>query len=155
MASRYVFHQPGGGDSHEWEKDHIFIKVGSADTGHAYTLVEDNLKATFSLGLHLHRHHAETFYILQGSLEFFIDGDWMTAGPGACIHIPPGIPHACKVSDGSPSAKMLMIFQPSGFDLFLSELAKLGPEDLANEETIAALQEKYDIVQLGPLPERN
>ena len=155
MASRYVFHQPGGGDSHEWESDHIFIKVGSADTGYAYTLVEDNLKTTFSLGLHLHRHHAETFYILQGSLEFFIDGDWMTAGPGACIHIPPGIPHACKVSDGSPSAKMLMIFQPSGFDLFLSELAKLGPEDLANEETIAALQEKYDIVQLGPLPERN
>ena len=155
MASRYVFHQPGGGDSHEWENDHIFIKVGSADTGYAYTLVEDNLKTTFSLGLHLHRHHAETFYILQGSLEFFIDGDWMTAGPGACIHIPPGIPHACKVSDGSPSAKMLMIFQPSGFDLFLSELAKLGPEDLANEETIAALQEKYDIVQLGPLPERN
>ena len=155
MASRYVFHQPGGGDSHEWENDHIFIKVGSADTGYAYTLVEDNLKTTFSLGLHLHRHHAETFYILQGSLEFFIDGDWMTAGPGACIHIPPGIPHACKVSDGSPSARMLMIFQPSGFDLFLSELAKLGPEDFANEETMAALQEKYDIVQLGPLPERN
>ena len=154
MTSRYIFHQPRGGESYEWENDHIFGKVGAADTGHAYTLVEDNVKSTFSLGLHLHRHHAETFYILEGSLEFFIDGDWVTATPGACIHIPPGIPHACKVADGSPSAKALMIFQPPGFDLFLAELAKLQPEDFSDEGVMASLQDKYDIVQLGPLPDR-
>ena len=147
-------HPPGVGTSLEWENDHIFVKVGAVNTGHAYTLVEDNLKATFSLGLHLHRHHAETFYILEGNLEFFIDGDWMPATPGTCIHIPPGVPHACKVSDSSRSAKMLMIFQPSGFDQFLAELAKLGPEDFSNEDTLATLREKYDIVQLGSRPDR-
>lgn len=154
MSKRYTFHPPGGGVSHEWENDHIFVKVGAADTGHAYTLVEDNLKPTFSLGLHLHRHHAETFYILEGSLEFYIDEDWLTASKGSCIHIPPGIPHAVKVSPDTPSARMLMIYQPSGFDGFLSALAKMKPEDLADESTMAALRDRYDIVQLGPLPDQ-
>lgn len=154
MTKRYRFHAPRGGVSHQWESDHVFVKVDAADTGHAYTVVEDNLKADFTLGLHLHRQHAETFYILDGSLEFFVDGDWMTAATGACLHIPPGIPHAVKVSPGVASARMLMIFQPSGFDGFLSELSSLSAQELSDDTVMTALQDKYDIVQLGPVPEQ-
>jgi hypothetical protein len=60
---RYTFVPPGGGTNYDWTKDHTFVKVSAADTGGAYTLMEDNLKREFSLGLHLHRQHAETFYI--------------------------------------------------------------------------------------------
>jgi len=31
------------------------VKVSSAHTGGAFTLMEDNLKREFALGLHLHR----------------------------------------------------------------------------------------------------
>jgi mannose-6-phosphate isomerase-like protein (cupin superfamily) len=82
-AKRYRFVSPGGGPNYDWTRDHTFVKVAAADTGGAYALMEDNLKWEFALGLHVHRQHAETFYILDGEVNFHIDGDWMTAKP-AC-----------------------------------------------------------------------
>ena len=86
-AKRYRFVPPGGGPDYDWTRDHTTVKVAAADTGGAYALMEDNLKREFALGLHLHRHHAETFYILDGVVNFHIDGDWVAAEPGACVHI--------------------------------------------------------------------
>ena len=154
MPKRFAFVPPGGGQDHDWSADHIFVKVSAADTGGQYTLVEDNLKANFALGLHMHRYHAETFYILEGSLDFFVDGEWVTAVPGVCLHIPPGIPHACVMSEGYSGARMLMIFQPAGFDQYLEELAQMNEADFEDPAKMKALEDKYDIVQIGPLPER-
>ena len=155
MTARFSFLPPGGGADYDWANDHTFVKVGAGDTAGAYTLMEDNLKATFALGLHLHRQHAETFYILEGRVDFFVDGSWMTAEAGATLHVPPGVPHACMVTPGEAGARMLMIFQPAGFDLYLAELAKLDEADFADEARMAALNERFDIVQLGPVPERS
>src|SRR5262249_58428955 len=97
---RYSFVPPGGGPNYQWTRDHTYVKVSAADTGGAFALMEDNLKREFALGLHLHRQHAETFYILEGNVDFYIDGDWMTAGPATTVHIPPGIPHAVVLPPG-------------------------------------------------------
>ncbi|MEO1732134.1 MAG: cupin domain-containing protein [Pseudomonadota bacterium] len=152
MTRRYTMHRPGDGANYDWENDHTFVKVGAADTGGAYTLMEDNLKATFALGLHRHDTHAETFYFLEGAVDFYVDGDWHRCTAGTTIHVPPGVPHACKVADDAP-AKMLMIYQPSGFDEFLAEMAQMTAEDFADNAKMSALNEKYDIVPMGPVPE--
>lgn len=151
MSTDYVVHTPGEGPNYQWENDHTFVKVSAAQSGGAYTLMEDNLKATFALGLHRHDSHAETFYVLEGVIDFYIGGDWHRAMPGTTLHIPPGIPHACKVADDA-TAKMLMIFQPSGFDLFLEEMSAFSPADFEDEAKMAALNQKYDIVPMGPVP---
>ncbi|MGI9369469.1 MAG: hypothetical protein ACR2O2_11605, partial [Ruegeria sp.] len=54
---------------------------------------------------------------------------------------------------GDAPAKMLMIFQPSGFDGFLAELAMMNDADFANEAKMAELNSRYDIVPLGPVPD--
>ena len=154
MTKRYTFVPPGGGQNYHWSADHTFVKVSAADTGGMYTLMEDNLKAGFQLGLHLHRFHAETFYVLSGPIDFYIDGDWVSADQGACLHVPPGVPHACTVPEGVEAARMLMIYQPSGFDQYLAELSRLGAADFDNTEKMNALNDKFDIVNLGGLPER-
>ena len=153
-AKRYSFVPPGGGRSYDWTRDHTFVKVSSADTGGAFALMEDNLKVEFALGLHLHRQHAETFYILDGEVNFWIDGDWMTAAAGACIHIPPGIPHAVDLPPGR-AGRMLMIIQPSGFDQYLAELKSMTDEQLADEKLMGQLDVKYDIINLGGVPPRS
>lgn len=155
MVDRFTFRKPGQGPNYDWANDHTFVKVGADATGGAYTLMEDNLKATFALGLHLHRQHAETFYILEGSIDFYVDGAWLTAERGASLHIPPGVPHACILSPGQEAARMLMIFQPAGFDLYLEELAKLTEADFADDAKMNALNERFDIIQLGPVPDRD
>ena len=81
-GQRYSFVPPGGGRGYDWNKDYTFVKVSPADTGGAFAPMEDNLKLEFALGLHLHRQHAETCYILDGEINFYIDGDWMAAAPG-------------------------------------------------------------------------
>ncbi len=155
MTKRFSLVLPGGGQNYDWSADHTFVKVSAADTGGQYTLMEDNLKANFKLGLHLHRWHAETFYILEGSVDFFVDGDWMTAGQGACLHVPPGIEHACIMSSGCSAARMLMIYQPSGFDGYLAELGQMTEADFEDSAKMQALNKKYDIVNIGPVPERS
>ncbi len=154
MFSRHSFVPPRAGLNYDWSADHAYVKVSAGDTGGQYTLMEDNLKANFRLGLHMHRYHAETFYVLEGSVGFRVDGDWLTAEPGTCLHVPPGIEHACELPDGCTAARMLMIFQPAGFDQFLAELAKMGPADFEDAARMQALEEKYDIVNIGPVPER-
>lgn len=151
MTVRYSHLPPGAGTSYDWENDHTFVKVAGGDSGGAYTLMEDNLKATFALGLHRHDHHAETFYFLEGTVDFYADGDWIKTKPGTTIHVPSGVPHACKVADGQP-AKMLMIYQPSGFDGFLAEMAGMAPEEFEDAAKMAALNAKYDIVPMGLVP---
>lgn len=154
MSKRYSFVPPGGGLNYDWSADHTFVKVSAADTGGQYTLMEDNLKSNFRLGLHLHRTHAETFYILEGSVDFYVDGDWMTAQPGTCLHIPPEVEHACVLSEGCTAGRMLMIYQPSGFDQFLAELALMTEADFEDNARMQALNDKYDIVNIGPVPAR-
>ncbi|MEL7470428.1 MAG: cupin domain-containing protein [Pseudomonadota bacterium] len=155
MTKRYSLVPPGSGTNYDWSADHTFVKVSAADTGGQYTLMEDNLKAHFALGLHMHRYHAETFYILEGEIEFYVDGDWMTAVPGTCLHVPPSVPHACKVRAGTDGARMLMIYQPSGFDQFLVELGQMTDTDFEDQAKMDALNDKYDIVNLGGVPDQS
>ncbi|WP_170506712.1 cupin domain-containing protein [Ruegeria arenilitoris] len=151
MSKRYSKLGPGEGPNYDWENDHTFVKVSARDTNGAYTLMEDNLKASFALGLHRHDNHAETFYFLEGAVDFYVDGDWHRCGPGTTMHVPPEVPHACRVADGAP-ARMLMIFQPSGFDGFLAELSTMTNADFADEAKMAALNARYDIIPMGPVP---
>ena len=151
MTKRYSLLAAGEGRNYDWANDHTFVKVSTEASGGAYTLMEDNLKPHFALGLHRHETHAETFYILGGALDFYVDGDWIRAQTGTTLHVPPGVPHACRVADGVP-ARMLMIFQPAGFDGFLAEMSAMAPEDFEDETRMAALNEKYDIVTMGPVP---
>ena len=48
---------------------------------------------------------------------------------------------------------MLMIMQPSGFDGFLAELSQMTEDDFQDAGKMAALSDRYDIVQLGPVPD--
>jgi hypothetical protein len=77
----------------------------------------------------------------------------MAAAPGACVHIPPGVPHALDLPAGG-TGRCLMIFQPAGFDQFLAELASLSATQLYDEDLMAELNRKYDIINLGDVPER-
>ena len=152
MTGQKLHLKAGEGPNYNWENDYTFVKVGAEQTGGAYTLMEDNLKATFALGLHRHDTHAETFYFLEGTVDFYLDGKWIKATKGTTIHVPPGVPHACKVAGGEP-AKMLMIYQPSGFDGFLAEMSNFSDTDFADQSKMDALNAKYDIVPMGPVPE--
>lgn len=51
-----------------------------------------------SVPLHSHEHKDEIFDVLEGDGEIYVADRWVRAGPGAMVHIPPGIQHGLRNS---------------------------------------------------------
>jgi quercetin dioxygenase-like cupin family protein len=60
---------------------------------------------------HTHSDHADSFYVLEGELEFFLDGSWHRVGPGTFLSVPPNIEHGFRPA-GVPF-RMLNIHAPN------------------------------------------
>jgi len=154
LSRRYSFVPPGEGQDCDWSAGHAFARVSAADAGVQRTLMEDDLKADFRLGNRMHRYHAEISYILDGSADFFGDGDWVTTESEGCLRAPPRIEPACVLTEGCPAARTQMIFRPSGFDQFPAQLAQTTDADFEDGAGMRALEGKYDTINIGPAPNR-
>lgn len=86
MSNRCAKPGPGEGPDYDRENDHTHLRVSGQNTDVAFAPVEDNLKASIALGLHCHDSRAETFCILEGGVDFLVDGRWHRTGRGITIH---------------------------------------------------------------------
>jgi mannose-6-phosphate isomerase-like protein (cupin superfamily) len=50
---------------------------------------------------HTHPDHADSFYVLEGEVEFFLDGAWHRSGPGTFLAVPPNVEHGFRPCGGS------------------------------------------------------
>lgn len=72
------------------------------------------LEANAILPAH-HHPHEQISYILEGELEFDLDGETQTVRPGDVVVIHSNVPHTVKV--GSSHARVLDTFSPIREDL--------------------------------------
>lgn len=135
----------GDDENYLWGADHAYIRVAGTDTNGAYSIIEDNLAQGFYLPPHLHRHHAETFIVIAGEVEYTIGEQTIKGTPGTVLHVPPGTTHSARAIVPS---KQMMIYAPAGFEELLREVHALG-EAANTPETLAQLNAKYDIVSVG------
>jgi mannose-6-phosphate isomerase-like protein (cupin superfamily) len=64
---------------------------------------------------HYHKRHADSFYVLEGELEFQVGGETVRAPAGTSVVVPPGVVHAFT-NPGLGRARFLNIHTPeSGF----------------------------------------
>ena len=61
---------------------------------------------------HYHRHHADSFYVLDGEVDFLVGDEWMRLPAGSFVAAPIGITHAFGNLDGQ-RARLLNIHAPS------------------------------------------
>ena len=45
---------------------------------------------------HTHPDHTDSFYVLEGEVEFLVAGEWRRAGPGAFVSIPRNVEHGFR-----------------------------------------------------------
>ena len=45
---------------------------------------------------HTHPDHTDSFYVLEGEVEFLQDGEWHRAGPGTFLSVPPNVEHGFR-----------------------------------------------------------
>jgi quercetin dioxygenase-like cupin family protein len=45
---------------------------------------------------HTHPDHTDSFYVLEGEVEFLVHGEWQRVGPGTFLSVPPEIEHGFR-----------------------------------------------------------
>jgi quercetin dioxygenase-like cupin family protein len=125
------------------------LKISAENTGGAYS-IHDNTIPPGSPGPrpHLHRHHEEVFYVLEGELTVRIGPRTITAPAGSFVVVPQGIVHQPS-NLGTQPTRVLLIFSPAGMDHFFEEAAERRmplqavPTDPMVLEELASFTEKY------------
>jgi mannose-6-phosphate isomerase-like protein (cupin superfamily) len=151
MQQGGVFLAAGDGRSVSLRGTEVAFKVESNQANGA-SLVEFTAVPGFDTGVHVHQRLEETWYIVDGELEFRVGDETFDAATGATVFVPPRVPHAFANRSATP-AKFLLIMSPPGHDRYFDELAEIlgaadGPPDA---DAIAALRRKYDTEQLSTL----
>ena len=127
----------------------MVAKVRDEYTGGAYS-IHDNVIPPGSPGPrpHLHRHHEEAFYVIEGELTVRVGPRTITAPAGSFVVIPRGVVHQPS-NPGTQPTRVLLIFSPSGMDHFFEEAAEQRiplqtvPTDPAVQEKLKTFTERY------------
>jgi quercetin dioxygenase-like cupin family protein len=81
--------------------------------------------------------------MIEGEIEFTIEGRSETATPGSWLLIPGGAVHSLKTL--SESARYLMFSEPAGVEDFLAEVQEKTADDPTNLEKIVQIAGKHGI----------
>jgi mannose-6-phosphate isomerase-like protein (cupin superfamily) len=97
-----------------WYKGILSTQLATDEnTGGAFDLVLAHMKSGTEPPPHVHTREHELFYVLEGALDAYVDGEVFQVGPGECVFLPLGRPHAFIIR--SPEIRMLTLITPGGF----------------------------------------
>src|SRR5579859_5894015 len=125
------------------------IRVGKADTGGQYGLLEIVVPAGLGSPWHVHPEEDEWFYVLDGELTFWVGDNRLSLPAGSFAFGPKGVPHTFYAeADG---ARALVGFQPMQFEGFLREVGVPAPERVVPPP----MEGHPDMARLIPITARN
>ena len=103
--------RPGDGERFERE-NRVLTILGSVEQ---FSAIEIEFDATFAVEPHVHHDHADSFYVLEGEVEFTVEDEVVLAGPGTFVLAPPGTRHGFR-HQGPGKARVLNLHAPdAGF----------------------------------------
>jgi quercetin dioxygenase-like cupin family protein len=117
--------QPGEGEA-IWSLGVLAtIKSSAATTGGAVAVIEHLAPRGVGSPLHVHSREDEWFYVIEGELTLWVDGETIVAPAGSFVFGPKGIPHTFIVS--SEEARFLLVTEPAGFEQFMRAVGEPAP----------------------------
>lgn len=78
----------------------------------------------------------ELEYVIEGTVEFYVDGRWIPGGPGTVQMLPAGTAHAVRVPHGTARVLMVTIGRP--YDGFARDLAEVYAAGSGGAAMVAA-----------------
>ena len=129
-----------------------FLATGK-DTQGAFSLIHCYFRKGFMAPPHYHKFEDESFYILDGEIDFHIGDKAVNAKAGAFVVLPKNVPHYFNLV--SETAKALMMITPAGFETFFKEFGRpaqtldLPPVPTANPRKEMAETMHARMIELG------
>ena len=97
-----------------------FLATGQ-DTDNAYSLIHCFFRKGYTPPPHFHTREDESFYLLEGIMDFQAGEKKFTASAGELIVLPKGIPHSFNLV--TDTAKALLLITPAGFETIFKEFS--------------------------------
>jgi quercetin dioxygenase-like cupin family protein len=105
----------------------LTYKISSQRTGGAYALFEVAAHPGAGPPPHVQHREDESFYVLEGQIEFSSGEEVLRVGAGSLLYVPKGILHAHK-NVGEGVGRMLLIQTPGGlYERFFEEAGEEAP----------------------------
>lgn len=129
-----------------------FLATGK-DTGDAFSLIHCYFRKGFTAPPHYHKLEDESFYLLEGEIDFYIGDKKVKATAGAFVVLPRNIPHHFDLV--TETAKALLLITPAGFEIFFREFGQPAQTlDLPPVPTTNPRKEMFDamhdrMIELG------
>jgi len=160
---------PGQGRKLITKAQEVTFKV-TADQGAFASCFEVLVPPGFDVGAHVHQHAKEFFYVMEGELDVCAfepvnriaegwqewkssDGDHVVrAGPGSCMFVPAGCPHAFRNPTETPTRMLFQSYPPPDHERYFEELCEIfshGPA--VDPKSVKQLRDRYDVNQITPL----
>ncbi len=135
-----------------------FLKT-SAETGGEYVLIETTVTPNGAVAAeHVHPHQSERFEVLEGVVEFELDGDTIVAREGDLVMVEAGAAHQFR-NIGTEEVRFLTEVRPAlAFEEFLETMFGLAADGKTNGSGMpnpfrlaVIMNEHFDLVRL-PFP---
>ncbi|MCZ2122163.1 MAG: cupin domain-containing protein [Anaerolineales bacterium] len=143
-AKKYVFSMAGQRPSFEEDGvTDIQLVVTKAQSEGRYSIMVSRWLSTFEVPPHFHREHSETFYVLDGQVEWTVEGETHILKAGDALYVPPNTVHSVRVIGGVDSHNML-IYEPGGYEDQVDFKMNYTAEELATPEVRERIRKMSD-----------
>ena len=117
------------------------IKVAGEDVDGEFSLWESEIKG--GPGPHIHHTDIETFYVLDGAVQFTLGDTTTLLEKGGFALIPRGEVHSFQ-TEGEKPARMLVMVLPAGFEHFFEEMAAMTAAGIDVRQALEEASERYN-----------
>ncbi len=149
-AARFLHRQAATGPAYWGPADHYTFLVTGQESGGAYFAMQALVPAGGGPPPHIHTREDETFYLLEGELEFRVGDATITAGAGDFVSVPRGTIHNFR-NVGTETARMVLTFTPAGIEGWFEETLEPAPNEVRAEDVPDNMDEVVErFVAAGP-----
>jgi quercetin dioxygenase-like cupin family protein len=147
---------PGEGEALWFLGSLVVLKSSAAATNGQVSVSEQLAPRGMGSPMHVHRREDEWFFVLEGELTFWVDGEVTVAPAGSFVYGPRNVPHTFLVT--SDVARFLLVAEPGGFEDFIravgqpAERLELPPPatEPPDPEALAKVAATFGIEITGP-----
>ncbi len=144
MSAKHVFSMAGQRPT--FEEDGVVdsqVVVTKAQSEGRYSIMISRWLSTFEVPPHTHKDHSETFYVIDGQVEWTVAGETRVLKAGDALYVPPNTVHSVRVLGGQDSHNML-VYEPGGYEEQADFKMNYTPEQLQDPEIKARLRKMSD-----------
>ena len=116
------------------------IKIPTAESNDKYTILDVVHPPNIGPALHTHPRGPETFCVIEGNYEFFLNDKSIMAKAGDVVCVPTGSPHRFVTGDDGGH---VIVSSPPNLEFYFWEVSKLLEKGTVSYEQESKIGRKY------------